>query len=346
VYKILCIGPQWRGSNAGGFFKALSRLGHIVSIVDEFYHVPLRGKSLLTKIISSFSRNLYIKEFNKEILKVNSIFQPDIMIVYKGAFVYPQTLLKIKPEIKLLVNFFPDVSIHTHGDLLQKTLPIYDYIFTTKTFGVSDLKSLLNIQSAYFIPHGFDPDIHRNLDISNIRNNPYLSDVSFIGTWSPKKENYISSIIRKLPYINLKIFGSQWYKARGLVKSRWVGYEVLGDAYALAINSSKINLGLLSEKVRGASSGDKITSRTFHIPASAGFMIHERTEEIANYFIEDIEIVCFDNPDELISKIQYYIDNESERDKIRMAGYKRAVKNYSLEKRAFELMKIIENKLN
>ncbi len=118
--------------------------------------------------------------------------------------------------------------------------------------------------------------------------------------------------------------------------------EVLGDLYALAINSSKINLGLLSEQVKGASSGDQITSRTFHIPASGGFLLHERTDEVSNYYIEDKEITCFGNKEELISKIRFYLEHESERMKIKMEGHKRALKDHSLDNRAKDLLKVIE----
>ena len=64
MLKILCVGPEWRGSNAGGLFRAIARLGYSINIVDEFYHIPLRSKSLLTKAFSSVTRNLYIKDFN------------------------------------------------------------------------------------------------------------------------------------------------------------------------------------------------------------------------------------------------------------------------------------------
>jgi glycosyltransferase involved in cell wall biosynthesis len=344
--KILCVGPQWRGSNACGLFKALSRIGNTIHVIDEFYHIPLRTKIPVVKTLSWIIRKQFLKEFNEKIIDISSSFNPDVILVYKGAFILPDTLHKLKRKQAYLVNFYPDVSFHTHGKYLSQTLPLYDLIFTTKTFGIHDMKMQLGIQNTYFIPHGFDPDIHRRIDVTNINSNVYLNDISFIGTWTPEKERSMGSIIQELPHLDIKIFGAQWYKSQETVRSKWSGYEVTGDTYALAINSSTINLGLLSEAVQGASSGDKITSRTFHIPASSGFMMHERTDEISNYFIEDKEIVCFGDPGELIDKIKYYLENEKQRDKIRMAGYRRAIHDHSLDKRAFELLKVIEEKLN
>jgi len=108
----------------------------------------------------------------------------------------------------------------------------------------------------------------------------------------------------------------------------------MGDYYALAIGSSKINLGLLSEKREGASQGDQVTSRTFHIPASGGFLLHERTGEVTDYFEEDKEIACFGTSEELVEKVRYSLANEQERRLIASAGYERCLKENSLTQRA------------
>jgi hypothetical protein len=46
MFKILCVGPLWRGSNAGGLFKALARQGSLIEIIDEFYEIPLKANDL------------------------------------------------------------------------------------------------------------------------------------------------------------------------------------------------------------------------------------------------------------------------------------------------------------
>jgi spore maturation protein CgeB len=342
MYKILCIGPQWRGSNAGGLFKALSRQGHLIEILDEFYEIPLKARHFNAYAVAKAFRKVFIKEYNSKILDISRAIKADIVFIYKGGFVLPGTLHKLKKQGVKLINFFPDVSFHTHGKYLKKSLPIYDIVFTTKSFGVKDMNEQLGIQNSYFIPHGFDPEVHKMIDFSKLNKNPFKNDVSFIGTWSLKKEKLLDYIIEQIPQVNLKIFGSQWEKASEQVQSRWMKREVLGDLYALVINSSKINLGLLSEQVKGASSGDQITSRTFHIPASGGFLLHERTDEVTNYYIEDKEITCFGNKEELISKIRYYLEHEPERMKIKMEGHKRALKDHSLDNRAKVLLKVIE----
>ena len=140
MHKILCVGPMWRGSNAGGLFRAFSRTGQLTSIIDEFYYIPLSGISRAAKIFQKLSRIIFIKEFNKKIMREATLFDPDFILVYKGAFVKPDTLNKLKNAGFPIVNFYPDVSFMTHGPLLKNALPLYDHIITTKTFGIFDMK--------------------------------------------------------------------------------------------------------------------------------------------------------------------------------------------------------------
>src|SRR6478609_8824538 len=312
--KILCIGPQWRGSNAGGLFRALSRTGNLISVVDENYFINLSNATFFVKLIDRVFRSWHIKEFNNAILREAKAFNPEVVLVYKGAFVLPQTIMQLKSKGYKVVNFYPDVSFHTHGSLLVETLPLYEYVFTTKTFGIKDMREQLGIVNSSFIPHGFDPDIHKPIHVENINHSYFSCDVSFIGGWSEKKEALLSALKRALPEVNLKIWGGRWANCQDpVLKSSIQNCSILGDLYALGILSSKINLGLLHEQVTGASSGDQITSRTFHIPGAGGFMLHERTSELAEYFEEGKEIECFGDADEMIHKVRHYLTKSEER---------------------------------
>lgn len=336
--KILCVGPLWRGSNAGGLFKAMSRQGVLIEVVDDFYHIPLSSKILKAKIVSKALRGVFVDDFNHEILSMTNKFHPDIVFVYKGGFVKPQTLLTLKKLNVGLYNFYPDVSFHTHGNLLKKSLRHYQKIFTTKTFGIHDFGQQLGVKDSIFIPHGYDPEIHKPIERGYIPNN-FFCDVSFIGTYSPKKEKILAAIANRFPEIDLKIWGTQWEKSYiPELKKHIQNESIFGDLYAAGICASKINLGLLSEKVKGASSGDLITSRTFHIPAAGGFLLHEKTVESIQYFEDAIEAVFFDGTEDLLNKIDYYLNHEKERQSISLAGMKRANRDHVLDQRAIKVL--------
>ena len=340
--NLLCVGPLWRGSNAGGLFKALSRQGARIEVVDEFYYLSLRGFSKTSKALYKLIRPYQINDFNDEICRQIKNFKPDFLLVYKGAFVQPRTLQLAKANGVRLINFYPDVSMFSHGKLLPQTMHFYELVFTTKTFGIKDLHDAFGVSNAIFVPHGYDPEIHRPLELTNQEKAAYSCDASFIGTWSPKKEKLLSHLKSQLPELNLHVWGSQWERSQSLVlKSCIKGREILGDLFAVAIQAAKINLGILSEQVRGASSGDLITSRTFHIPGAGGFLLHERNVESLLYFDENEEAGFFENENELVDRVSYFIENEDDRLRIAYNGHLRALRDHSLDCRAKVVMNSI-----
>jgi spore maturation protein CgeB len=333
--RIVYLGPQAHGTNSGALAKALRRRGHLVQPVDPDLFLPKWGRGPLARFIGRMTRGFASRELNKRILQECDALRPDIFFVFKGPALLPETLEKVKHSSgACAVLFFPDVSVYAHGDLIPKCLPHYDHIFTTKTFGVADLRKI-GITQSEFLPHAFDPDVHRELSDIAAASISLRCDASFIGTWSPKKEAILAQLKRLLPDINLKIWGNQWEKIadKGL-EPIIVGTGIDGEAYALAIQSSTINIAILSEARQGASSGDQITSRTFHIPASGGFMLHERTDELQQYFTEDAEVACFATPEELAEKIRFYLEHPQKRELIRREGHLRCVAEDSMDRRA------------
>lgn len=342
--KILCIGEEWRGSNASGLFYALSRIGCITNVVNELKYVSVHAGSLKAKTLNRIIRPIQIADFNHQLVSITHSFNPELVLVYKGAYIMPETIQYWKKLALPVVNFFPDVSFLAHGKYIPLCVPLYDHIFTTKTFVANDLHINFGYDKSKvsFIPHGFDPLIHRKLAATN---SEFQCDASFIGNHSAHKEAYLSRLPMKCPDINLKVWGSTWINSSNAsLKKAIQNTGVIGDLYALALNESRINIGLLSERVSGASSGDQITSRTFHIPGSGGFMLHQRTEEVLQYFDEGKEMACFDSQDELVDKVRYYLAHEAERNAIKEAGYQRAQQFYSLDKRAAQILEVLKQR--
>jgi spore maturation protein CgeB len=163
----------------------------------------------------------------------------------------------------------------------------------------------------------------------------YGCDVSFVGAWSPKKQRLLESVLRRCPDLSVHSWGTGWHKASRRVLQRWRHRGVYGDELALVYGCSTINLGLLSEAGTGTQSGDLTTARTWQIPASGGFMLHEATDELARYFEPGREVAVFSTPDELASSIRHYLGQAEERCAIANAGLRKTIEsNYTHDKTA------------
>jgi glycosyltransferase involved in cell wall biosynthesis len=342
--RIIVVCEVWQGSNSYAFARAFRRLGHSVTIVSEATYLGFGWKSPVLRGARRLLMPWIEADFTRDLSETAQHLRPHLLLVCKGPLVTPEALQAVKATGAVAILWWPDISFFAHGPTIPRALPFYDWIFTTKTFGLKDLRDTLGLDRASFMPHAFDPETHVKFPVDATDTARCRCDVSFIGTWSPKKEALLTALVMRRPDIDLKVWGTQWEKARPIVGKHAALYGIVGAEYAKAIGLSSINLGILREVQQGGASGDLITSRTFHIPASGGFMLHERTKEVQDYFVEDQHCAMFGDADEMIAKIEYFLKYPDQRQAIAESGHRRCLASgYSIDDRARSvLVKVAE----
>jgi spore maturation protein CgeB len=338
--RILVVSETWQGSNGYAFVRAFRRAGHSVSVIADEWYSASGWRSVPLRVLRRLVDPLVMRDFTAAIDREARQMRPHLLFVFNGFMVRPEALRGAQDLGAIAINFWPDVSIMAHGRHIPQALPVYDWVFTTKTFGIGDMERQLGVTSASFMPHAFDPETHMPMQLDADDRARYAADASFIGTWSPKKEAMLYTLQLELPEVDLKIWGAQWERATAAFKPGTItGEYALGAEYAKAITASKINIAILSEVRAGSSSGDQITSRTFHIPACGGFMLHERTDEVKAYFVEGQECAMFSDASEMVEKVRYYLARDSERRVIADAGRQRCLDaGYSFDHRAADVI--------
>jgi spore maturation protein CgeB len=308
--------------------------------IDEQTFFP-QVTSLSSRVVRRLMWPRLVNEFNQQILKMADIFRPDIFLAYKGNYIHVSTLRKVRGNGIPLYNFFPDTSAFAHGKWLPESLPEYDCIFHTKPFWYQDVTRQIKLKAGVFLPHGYNPNLHRRVESDPRDIAEYGCGVSFIANHTRYKERILDRLLRLRPNLDLRIWGDGWASRSESqpLQSCIRGFPLLGGAYARGIQAARINLAIMSGVVQGASSGDLTTSRTYTIPAVGGFMLHERNPEVLELYKEGKEIECFDSPEELAEQIDYYLAHPSERENIARAGRARCVPAYSYDNRMAEILR-------
>lgn len=336
--RVLFIGENWFGSCARACCYSLRRLGHVVKDVDaQLYSPPWRNP--FGRIGLRVLRNELIEEFNRRILREAELFRPEVLLVYKGTHVEPETIRAMRDTGIACYNYFPDSSFFTHGDRLIRALRECDCIFYTKPNHETYLVAL-SAREGRFVRHGYDPQLHRIRPVDARKREELGHDVLVIGTHHPHKESLLAELLERSPDLDLGIWGNLWEENCQSPRVRHTirGSALEGELYVDAIRSARINLALMSGPVHGAPGGDETSTRTFEIPACGGFMIHERSPELERLFARDEEVVMFDSIEELDGKIQHYLEAGDERAAIARAGFDRCVPAYSYDERMREVM--------
>lgn len=334
MYRILYLGNDWYGSCARACGYALRRLGHEVIDVSADGYSPV-AKRLFTRAVLRATSKLLEREFNEQVLATARKFEPDLLLTFKGCLLRPETLRRLRKEGLPLYQYYPDNSVFAHRTVHPETMAEYDCCFFTKRFSIADTMSKMQIREAIYLPHGYDPDVHRVPELTQRDKELYSCGVAAVMTHTIGKERFLNELLTLRPDLPLQLWGDGWSERcrSANVMRKAVGRSIMGQAYVKVMYGAKINLALLSEQARGASSGDQTSTRSYEIPACGGFMLHQRTEEVRELFEEGREIACFDSAGEALQKIDYYLAHDREREEIALRGHRRAVPAYSYDAR-------------
>lgn len=319
------------GGNDDSFVRAFRRAGHSVLVVPPESYLP-RWQTHWLRAVRRMAAPSIVAEYNRSLSEAFTHFEPDLFFVFKGDSVAAATVSAARSAGAVAINFYPDTGFDGYA---AQSIASYDWVFTTKPAQIDFLRERYGYEAATFVPHGFDPDIHRPPDMSPFDWKRYGCDVVFIGNVSGKKIAAIQHVSKALPGVSIKVWGAEgWLKAPDNVRRFYQGTSVWGQEYAKAIFGAKINLGLLFEGSTAAPAGDALTARTFEVPAVGGFMLHERTEDVAQYFEDGTDSVFFGDHAELVEKIKHYLAHDEERQRISKAGRERSLRSgYSYDDR-------------
>ena len=106
-----------------------------------------------------------------------------------------------------------------------------------------------------------------------------------------------------------------------------------GHESYLLFKKSKINLNI---SLKGIEAGTPL--RVMDIMGAGGFVMTNYSPETAELFEEDKEIVMFRTPEELLQKVDYYLNHEEERERIAKAGHEKVMCCYTYEKKIKQLL--------
>lgn len=139
-------------------------------------------------------------------------------------------------------------------------------------------------------------------------------DVGFIGsTRYPERQEYLNKLKVKLP--NIQIGGGQRESSSSINK------------YAKMVRSCKIGLNFCKNPM--GSGYEQIKGRVFEVIASKSLLLEEKNSSTPDFFTPGLDYVEFENLEDLVNKIEYYSQNESERISIAENGFRKFNKYYT-----------------
>ncbi len=253
----------------------------------------------------------------------------DVIFAYlSGALVTPDTMKKLQalhvPMVNLCLNdkeYFVGKLRRGQSMGMRDICRYFDLCWTSTEDALK--KYCVEGGLPLYLPEGANPDVHRPYDEGK------TIDVSFVGQCYGKRPHIIQKLRER--GIGVEAFGAGW--PRGALT-----HEEMVRLYS----RSRINLGFGS--VDGHGDTFCLKGRDFEIPMSGGFYLTEYHDELKLAYEPGKEIATYNDFDDLVEKIEYFLANPDKREEIRRRGFERARRDHSWEKRferVFALLGVI-----
>lgn len=337
--RILFIGDLNKYGRGYQRFRTLKEIGH--DVVGYSHSFVSEGNTIC---LPTFSQRIFSKlRLPKDEMGVNALLKTairethyDVIWIEKGNMIWPSSLAMVKRHAhrSKLVSCSEDDMYAKHGHSLwyRWGLRHYDFVFTTKSYNVSELKELGARKTILFLD-SFDEKIHHPMDLTQEDKCRFGAEVSAIGAFEPERA---SSLLYLANHgVKVTIWGNGWRNWSARHPNLDIRNEFLfGVDYSKAISATKININFLRKINR-----DEVTSRSIEIPACGGFMLAERTGRHLQFFSEGKEAEYFDSDAELLAKVKMFLTDAYRRQQIAEAGRQRCLSSsYSMREQLIGML--------
>lgn len=298
-------------------------------------------------IISEIRKNHEVQLFQVSkglptLKTLTNLYKPDVAITLIG-FKLPILMVQWLKEqqVKTAVWFTEDPYFMDRTNLLFR---YFDFVFTIDDAALDYYQQNGHLHS-HQLPLAAEPKVFKPKHIEA----KYMSDICIVGYPYPDRVKYIQILLQNTKY-QIQAVGKwrkQLYRSIKNPKLRihegWVEPAIAANYY----NGTKIVLNthrpfnLQQNENRMGIVGKSINNRTFDAASCGAFQLIEFKEDLPTHFIEEEEIVSFKNYQELIEKIDYYMQNEEERIRIANNARARVLKEHTFEHRVTIMLEII-----
>jgi spore maturation protein CgeB len=289
-------------------------------------------KNFLEKIAEKLNFSLDFNKFNYRIRNIDN-HNFDFIIVEKGFYVWPSTIIKLKkkyPLAKFIYYTHDNYKLtHNRNFFTDKTIKenLYDLIILYDIKSRKNYLEKISSTNVYYRRPSYCKTLHKNLNTKKIY------DVCFIGTFEENRYEYIKFL--SLKGIKITVYGTGWEKIPCTKNLTIFNRDLINYDYVFELSKYRICLCFFRHLNQ-----DTQTSRTYEIPASGNFGLYEYSSDHAKLFSQFDKKLIFKNKNDLLKSVIFYLNNP----KLRVS-YQKKITKFILKDNSYEdlLLSILGN---
>ena len=284
-----------------------------------------------TKLVSkSRKRDWYLHEIENIDLRISQ-YKPDILFIINPNI--PSNIMeKWKLNMRVICWMVDSIVNNKNYEILQGC-ENFVYEPCSKEYLAS--KKI----KARYCPVGYNGSYENTNNFSE-----KIFDVVFVGTLYKNRKKLLIKLAEEANKRNWKlviygpVFKKRYFWKKIIFKLKYPALyscikngAVSPKTIASIYKQSKICLNIHDQRNKG------VNPRTFEILATNSFELIDK-REFYDILLPDKDIVVYDNIDNLIDKIDYYLHNEKIRENIASNGFYKVVNNRSLKNILYDIL--------
>ena len=294
--KILIIGSDYNWSIERIYKRELLKLGHEVTHVPvQNWHYDFYYKSIMHKALVRLGLTRLQTKIQKRLLaELNGQFF-DLIWVFKGMELTPQTLQTLKKQTTRLINFNPDNPFIFSGKgsgnkNITQSIHLYDEHFTYDHDVKSRLESEFGLKCT-LVPFGFDNEVISTEELNEVEE---IKTVCFVGNPDAYRSNILQEILNNgLP---LHVYGHDWQKHLKHPNLTIHGAVYEKDYYK-TLRKYRVQLNIMRVHTL-----DSPNMRSIEVPGCGGIMLAPRTKDHEAFFEEGKEAFYYNDVKDLVDQ--------------------------------------------
>ncbi|MCH8012127.1 MAG: glycosyltransferase [Candidatus Marinimicrobia bacterium] len=317
--KILLVGRGRKKTRTEYFVKvALKENDHQVYVFDDVKLSQLLGRSAVQVLLKSMI----------------AFLQPDLVYFAKASKLSVSSIRRISAKV-LTVMWYFDIRKSLDPMVLERAKQVG--LFVTVSSELSKRFEAAGVKNVWHLPQAFTQHILQMKPRENIK----PTDVAFIGN-NRGAEARIRLLKKIGTQFQLTVWGSGWagFQDSFIVPDK----KVFNKDYVSICQNSRIVLATPTEESY-SSVRHYFSNRVWLTLGSGGFLLHKYHEGMDDYFKDQKHLVFFQDDNDCLEKIQYYLSHEEERKNIAYSGQRYVLEHHTYRVRIEALMQYVSRNL-
>jgi spore maturation protein CgeB len=336
--KILIIGSDYTWSIERIYQRELKALGHeveLVAVQNMFYDYYY--KTVLHKLIYRVGFSNILTKINRILLNKVNNEQYDLIWVFKGMEIFPETLKKLKKKPNRLINYNPDnpfiFSDKGSGNQnVTNSISFFDLHLTYDAWVKEKIENEYKIRTK-MLTFGFDDAAVQNIDLNSEEE---VLAVCFLGNPDAYRAAIINSLLEHGTEVHL--YGNDWSK---FIKHNLavIHNPVYGLEFYKTLRKYRVQLNIM--RVHNLNSHNM---RSMEITGVGGVMLAPQTADHSSFFDVEEEIFVYDNELSLAQEAKRILTTDKMViEKLREKARKKVMQNFTYKIQTKKILSLVED---